>query len=88
MKFSGSFKSHYSPKDQVKLSGLAVPSKSFIALQKIITPSGAIRLASPIGANQYAAQIYSALGLGNAKGLKKIIAILPDGDGLEEGIFD
>ena len=88
MKFSGSFKSHYSPKAQVKLSGLALPGEGFIALSKTITPSGAIRLASPNDAIQYAAQIYSALRLGDAKRLKTIIAIPPEGDGLERAIFD
>ena len=88
MKFSGSFKSHYSPKAQVKLSGPALPGEGFVALSKTITPSGAIRLASPNDAIQYAAQIYSALRLGDAKGLKTIIAIPPEGDGLERAIFD
>ena len=88
MKFSGSFKSHYSPKAQVKLSGPALPGEGFIALSKTITPSGAIRLASPKDAIEYAAQIYSALRLGDAKGLKTIIAIPPEGDGLERAIFD
>ena len=88
LKFSGSFKSHYSPKAQVKLSGPALPGEGFIALSKTITPSGAIRLASPKDAIEYAAQIYSALRLGDAKGLKTIIAIPPEGDGLERAIFD
>jgi L-threonylcarbamoyladenylate synthase len=87
-KFSGSFKSHYSPKAQVKLSGVAQPGDGFIALSKILTPSGAIRLASPKDVNQYAAQIYSALRLGDTKGLKTIVVILPEGNGLEEAISD
>lgn len=88
MKFSGSFKSHYSPKAQVKLSGPALPGDGFIALSKTVTPSGAIRLASPNDAIEYAAQIYSALRSGDAKGLKTIIAIPPEGDGIELAIFD
>jgi len=87
-KFSGSFKSHYSPKAQVKLSGIAQPGDGFIALSRILTPSGAIRLASPKDVNQYAAQIYSALRLGDTKGLKTIVVILPEGNGLEEAISD
>ena len=88
MKFSGSFKSHYSPKARVKLSSPALPGEGFIALSKTLTPSGAIRLASPNDAIEYAAQIYSALRLGDAKGLKTIIVIPPEGDGLERAIFD
>ena len=88
MKFSGSFKSHYSPKAKVKLSGDAQPGDGFIALSKIATPRGAIRLASPKDADQYAEQIYSALRLGDAKGLKTIITIPPEGDGLEIAISD
>ena len=88
IKFSGSFKSHYSPKAKVKLSGPAQPGDGFIALSKIATPSGAIRLASPKDADQYAEQIYSALRLGDAKGIKTIITIPPEGDGLEMAISD
>jgi L-threonylcarbamoyladenylate synthase len=87
-KFSGSFKSHYSPNAQVKLSGLAQPGDGFIALSKIATPSGAIRLASPKDVDQYAAQIYSALRLGDTKGLKTIVVIPPEGSGLEVAIAD
>jgi len=88
IKFSGSFKSHYAPKAKVKLSGPAQPGDGFIALSRIATPSGAIRLASPKDADQYAAQIYSALRLGDTKGLNTIVAIPPEGDGLEGAISD
>ena len=88
IKFSGSFQSHYSPKAKVKLSGPAQPGDGFIALSRIATPSGAIRLASPKDADQYAAQIYSALRLGDTKGLNTIVAIPPEGDGLEGAISD
>jgi L-threonylcarbamoyladenylate synthase len=88
IKFPGSFKSHYSPKAKVKLSGAAQPGDGFIALSNIATPSGAIRLASPKDADQYAEQIYSALRLGDAKGIKTIITIPPEGDGLEIAISD
>ena len=87
-KHSGSFKSHYSPKAQVKLSGPAQPGDGFIALSKIATPLGTIRLASPEDAIQYAEQVYSALRLGDAKGIKRIITIPPEGDGLAEAITD
>ena len=87
-KHSGSFKSHYSPKAQVKISGPAQPGDGFIALSKIATPLGAIRLASPEDAIQYAEQVYSALRLGDAKGIKRIITIPPEGDGLAEAITD
>ena len=88
IKFPGSFQSHYSPKAKVKLSGAAQPGDGFIALSRIATPSGAIRLASPKDADQYAEQIYSALRLGDAKGIKTIITIPPEGDGLEIAISD
>jgi len=88
MKHSGSFKSHYSPKAQVKLWGPVQPGDGFIALSKIATPLGAIRLASPADPIQYAEQIYSALRLGDAKGIKRIITIPPEGDGLAEAITD
>jgi L-threonylcarbamoyladenylate synthase len=88
IKFSGSFKSHYSPKAQVKLWGPAQSGDGFIALSKIATPSGAIRLAAPKDLNQYAYQIYSALRLGDTKGIKTIVIIPPDGEGLGVAIVD
>ena len=88
VRFSGSYKTHYSPKAQVKLSGPTQPGDGFIALSEIATPVGTIRLASPIDANQYAEQIYSAFRLGDAKGIMTIIAIPPEGDGLSEAIAD
>ncbi len=88
VKYSGSFKSHYSPKARVKLTGPAQPGDGFIALSKIATPRGAIRLASPEDLNQYAEQFYSALRLGDTQGIKTIVIIPPDGDGLSEAIAD
>jgi L-threonylcarbamoyladenylate synthase len=60
----------------------------FIALSKVDTPKNVIRLASPINSEEYAQTLYSALREADAKRLKRIIVIPPDGQGLERAIID
>ena len=57
-------------------------------MNDIPTPSGVIRLASPISIEQYAKDFYTALRLGDKKGLKRINVIQPEGSGLAEAIRD
>jgi len=82
VRFSGSFKSHYSPNAQVILNGAFKPGNGFIALEDIQTPAGAIRLASPKDINQYAQILYRALRLADSKGIKTVNVIPP----VEQGI--
>jgi len=87
-KFSGSFRSHYSPQATIKLYGPSLPGYGFIALASIETPIGSVRLASPKDVNQYAREIYSAFRLGDNQGIKTIIVIPPEGGGITEAIND
>jgi L-threonylcarbamoyladenylate synthase len=88
IRVSGALESHYSPKAKVFTNLPPSPGDGFIAMNDIPTPSGVIRLASPISIEEYAKDFYSALRLGDKKGLKKINVIQPEGSGLAEAIRD
>jgi len=88
VRVSGSLESHYSPKAEVFIDLLPSAGDGFIAMNDIPTPSGVIRLASPISIEQYAKVFYNALRLGDRKGLKRINVIQPEGSGLAEAIRD
>jgi L-threonylcarbamoyladenylate synthase len=88
IRVSGSLESHYSPKAEVFIDLSPNPGDGFIAMNDIPTPSGVIRLASPISIEEYAKDFYNALRLGDRKGLKRINVIQPEGSGLAEAIRD
>jgi L-threonylcarbamoyladenylate synthase len=88
IRVSGSLESHYSPKAEVFIDLLPSAGDGFIAMNDIPTPSGVIRLASPMSIEQYAKDFYTALRLGDRKGLKRINVIQPEGSGLAEAIRD
>jgi L-threonylcarbamoyladenylate synthase len=88
IRVSGSLESHYSPKASVFIDLPPSPGDGFIAMNDIPTPSGVIRLASPISIEQYAKDFYNALRLGDKKGLHRITVIQPAGSGLAEAIRD
>jgi L-threonylcarbamoyladenylate synthase len=88
IRVSGSLESHYSPKAEVFIDLLPSAGDGFIAMNDVPTPTGAIRLASPISIEEYAKDFYTALRLGDKKGLKRINVIQPEGAGLAEAIRD
>jgi L-threonylcarbamoyladenylate synthase len=88
IKASGLLGSHYSPKANVVLNTLAVQGDGLLAMEKISTPIGVTRLASPKNAEQYANVLYEALRSGDQKGIKRIVVISPEGDGMAEAIRD
>jgi L-threonylcarbamoyladenylate synthase len=85
---SGQLKSHYSPKAEVILGGLAKPGEGFIAMSHIATPIGSFRLAAPETVLEFAQNIYNALRMGDKKKLKRIVVQLPEGNGLANAICD
>ena len=85
---SGGLVKHYSPKAKVLINAVPMEGDGFIALSKVDTPKNVIRLASPINSEEYAQTLYSALREADAKRLKRIIVIPPDGQGLETAIID
>jgi len=88
IKASGLLESHYSPNAKVILNALATPGDGLLAMGNIPTPNGVIRLASPKDIEQYARELYAALRSGDQKGIKRIVVIAPEGDGLAEGVRD
>jgi len=88
IKASGLLDSHYSPKAKVVLNALAAPGDGLLAMENIPTPIGVTRLASPKNVEQYAKGLYVALRSGDQKGIKRIVVIPPDGDGMAEAVRD
>ena len=88
IKAAGLLESHYSPKAKVFLDQQPETGDGFLAMSKIPTPEGSIRLASPETVEEYARDLYSALRLGDKKNLSKIYVILPTETGLGEAIRD
>jgi L-threonylcarbamoyladenylate synthase len=88
IKTSGLLISHYSPVAEVVLDGKTSPEDGFFAMAEIQTPTGAIRLGSPLTIEEYAKSLYSVLRLADQKGLKRISVIQPSGDGLALAIRD
>ena len=84
----GLLNSHYAPNAKIFLTGAPSPGDGLIAISSIPTPSGVIRLASPVDNSEFARVLYSALNLADRKSLKKIYIIAPTGDGIAIAIFD
>jgi L-threonylcarbamoyladenylate synthase len=85
---SGSLENHYAPRAAVILDAMAEAGEGFIAPATIPTPKGALRLASPVTTEDYARALYAALRSGDTQGLKRIVVIQPEGDGLALAIRD
>ena len=91
---SGTLESHYSPRAHVVLvNATELPhdfttESGFIALDRITTPSGLIRLASPANDEDYAAVLYSSLRAADAQSLDTVYVVPPTGDGLAVAIRD
>jgi L-threonylcarbamoyladenylate synthase len=88
IRVSGSLEKHYSPRATVDLNTEAKTGEGLIALDVVPTPSGVIRLASPKSADEFARVMYAALRDADARGIKKVVAITPEGDGIEIAIRD
>lgn len=88
IRVSGSLTRHYSPRAKVVLGSPTVSGAGFIAFSDVATPQGAIRLASPRLIEDYGRELYSAFRAGDAQGLRVIVVIPPEGDGLAAAIRD
>jgi L-threonylcarbamoyladenylate synthase len=88
IRVSGSLSRHYSPKAKVVLDRAPISGEGFIALAEIETPNGVARLASPKSVEEYARNLYGALRSGDAQGLRVIVAVMPEGEGLAAAIRD
>ena len=88
IRVSGSLENHYAPKAKVFLDQRPVEGSGFIALGRIKTPDGAIRLAAPKSIEEFARVLYSALREGDHQGLDSIYVEQPTGNGIEVAIRD
>jgi L-threonylcarbamoyladenylate synthase len=88
IRVSGSLSRHYSPKAKVALDRVPSNGEGLIALAEIETPNGVVRLASPKSVEEYARTLYSALRSGDSQGLRVIVAVMPEGEGLAAAIRD
>ena len=88
IKAAGLLESHYAPHAKVFLTGSPTLGDGFIALDAVATPTGASRLASPKTNEEYAQVLYEAFRLADTKGLGRVFAIPPTGDGIAVAIND
>ena len=88
IRVSGSLDAHYAPAATVLLDQTPESGQGFIAMSKIETPVGVIRLAAPKNVNEFARDLYAAIRKADEIGLKEIVVHQPQGDGLEVAIRD
>ena len=88
IRVSGSLENHYAPRAKVVLNEEANAGEGLIALQEVPTPEGVIRLASPKNADEFARTMYAALRDADSRGLMRVVAFTPIGDGIEIAIRD
>ena len=88
LRVSGNLDSHYSPNAELYLNTIALPGDGLIALSSYETPAGVIRLATPKDSYEYANKLYEALRSADETGIKRVVAIEPEGDGIEVAIRD
>ena len=88
IRVSGSLEHHYSPKAKILLNGKVGHGDGFIALDYVVTPEGAVRLASPTTLEEYARILYATLREADKIGINRIAVIPPEGDGIAIAIRD
>lgn len=85
---SGLLNSHYSPKAKVILNNTPKPGEGFLALAKVPTPKGAVRLASPSTVVEFCHVLYATLRFADQIGINVISVKLPEAGGLGDAIID
>jgi len=88
IKAAGLLESHYAPNAKVFLTGSPTAGDGFLALNSFATPFGAVRVAAPKTNEEYAQVLYEAFRLADLKGLKRVFAIPPIGEGIAVAIKD
>jgi L-threonylcarbamoyladenylate synthase len=88
IKAAGLLESHYAPNAKIFLTGSPALGDGFIALDSFVTPTGALRLASPKTNEEYAQVLYEAFRLADSKGLRRVFVIPPTGNGIAVAIND
>ncbi len=88
IRVSGSLESHYSPLAMVLLDQPPIAGQGFIALAKLPTPDGVIRLASPQDNEEFAHELYASLRAADDLGLTHVVVFQPQGAGIAIAIRD
>ncbi|MFM7874095.1 MAG: L-threonylcarbamoyladenylate synthase, partial [Actinomycetota bacterium] len=88
IRVSGSLSRHYSPRAKVFRDREPNKGEGFIALSGVPTPDGVIRLSAPDSIEEYARTLYSSLRGADTQGLRAVVALMPEGDGLAAAIRD
>jgi len=88
IRVSGSLSRHYSPRAKVFRDREPHKGEGFIALSGVPTPDGVIRLSAPDSIEEYARTLYSSLRSADTQGLRAVVAVMPEGDGLAAAIRD
>lgn len=96
----GTLASHYAPRATVELVDVAAdlserlhgpaapPADGLLALASVPTPTGVVRLSAPPDAAGYARVLYTALREADTLGLTRILAVLPEPEGLGTAVRD
>jgi len=88
IKAPGLFGSHYAPKAKISLNSKAVGGDGLLALARFPTPNDVVRLAAPTTVEQFARELYFALRSADNQGLKKVVVLIPEGEGIVLAIKD
>ena len=72
LRVSGTMKTHYAPKAKVLLTGKAETGDGFIAMNKVPTPKGSIRLAAPHTVDEFASVLYQAFRSADKRKIRRI----------------
>ena len=88
IRVSGSIENHYAPKAKVILDQEPTAGSGYIALEKIRTPVGVVRLAAPKSVEEFARTLYESMREGDRQNLAIIYIEQPKGAGLEVAIRD
>lgn len=84
----GNLRSHYSPKAKIKIGDKAKMGEGFLALKKIRTPTGAIRLGSPINSIEFARSLYQTFRKADNLGIEVIHVVIPEDSIFSEALKD
>jgi L-threonylcarbamoyladenylate synthase len=93
---SGTLASHYSPQAKVvvttaeRIEHLTSQSTraALIAPLSVATPTGVLRLAAPVDADQYARELYAALRTADQAGVTLVAAVPPSSGSIADAVID
>lgn len=88
IQFSGNKSRHYAPKTKILLNEIPNYGDGYLALSSFVTPLGCIRLASPKSSIEFAKVLYSSFRKADLLGLRRLIVIPPQGNGIELAILE